>query len=94
MLRVLHPCWKLFVSPPILPDLKIPLRLAPLILPRSVVVLDFGDELGGEDVDLLVGAVQQAQRADLAGGRRVVVSGRLGFLAAVCGLQSCDFGGL
>lgn len=68
--------------------------LSPLVLPRRVVVLDFGDELGGEDVDLLVGAVEQAQRPELACRRRVVVSGRFGFLAAVCGLQGCDFGGL
>lgn len=68
--------------------------LSPLVLPRRVVVLDFGDELGREDVDLLVGAVEQAQRPELACRRRVVVSGRFGFLAAVCGLQSCDLGGL
>ena len=56
-------------------------------------MLDFGDELGGEDVDLLVGAVQQAQCPDLVGGGRVV-SGGFGFLAAVSGLEGCDFGGL
>lgn len=75
-----------------IPTLSIP--LAPLVLPRSVVVLDFGNELGGVDVDLLVGAVEQTQRPELACSRRVLVSGQLGFLAAVCGLQSCDFGGL
>lgn len=68
--------------------------LSPLVLPRRVVVLDFGDELGGEDVDLLVGAVEQAQRPELACRRRVLVSGRFGFLAAVCGLEGCDLGGL
>lgn len=67
--------------------------LAALLLPGTVHVLDFRDELGGENVDLLVGAVQQAQCPDLVGGGRVV-SGGFGFLAAVGGLQGCDFGGL
>lgn len=56
-------------------------------------MLNFGEELGGKDVDFLVGAVQQAECSDLVGGGRVV-SGCLGFLAAVCGLESCDFGSL
>lgn len=56
-------------------------------------MLNFGEELGRADVDLLVGAVQQAQCSDLV-GRGHVVSGCFGFLAAVCGLEGCDFGGL
>jgi len=56
-------------------------------------VLNFGNELGGENVDLLVGTVQQAQCPDLVCGGRVV-SGSFGFLAAVSGLKCCDFGGL
>jgi len=56
-------------------------------------VLDFGDELGGENVDFLVSAVQQAQSPDLVCGGRVV-SGGFGFLATVGGLECCDFGGL
>ena len=56
-------------------------------------MLNFREELGGTDVDFLVGAVQQAQCSDLVGGGHVV-SGCFGFLAAVCGLESCDFGGL
>lgn len=56
-------------------------------------MLNFGEELGGADVDFLVGAVQQAQCSDLVGGGDVV-SGCFGFLAAVCGLEGCDFGGL
>jgi hypothetical protein len=64
-----------------------------LRLPRTIHVRDLGNELGREDVDLLVGAVQQAQRSDLVGRGRVV-SGGFGFLAAVGGLESCDFGGL
>jgi hypothetical protein len=69
------------------------LSLAALGLPGTVHVLNFGEELGGEDVDFLVGAVQQAQCSDLVGGGRVV-SGCLGFLAAISGLEGCDFGGL
>jgi hypothetical protein len=64
-----------------------------LQLPRTIHVRDLGNELGREDVDLLVGAVQQAQCSDLVGRGRVV-SGGFGFLAAVGGLESCDFGGL
>jgi hypothetical protein len=64
-----------------------------LRLPRTVHVRDLGNELGGEDVDLLVGAVQQAQCPNLVGRGRVV-SGGFGFLAAVGGLEGCDFGGL
>jgi hypothetical protein len=56
-------------------------------------VLNFGEELGGADVDFLVGAVQQAQCSDLVGGGHVV-SGCFGFLAAERGLEGCDFGGL
>jgi hypothetical protein len=69
------------------------LAALPLRLPRTVHVRDLGNELGREDVDLLVGAVQQAQSPDLIGRGRVVSRG-LGFLAAVSGLESCDFGGL
>jgi len=69
-------------------------HLAALLrLPRTVHVRDLGNELGREDVDLLVGAVQQAQCPDLIGRGRVVSRG-FGFLAAVSGLESCDFGGL
>jgi hypothetical protein len=64
-----------------------------LRLPRTIHVRDLGNELGREYVDLLVGAVQQAQCSDLVGRGRVV-SGGFGFLAAVGGLESCDFGGL
>lgn len=53
----------------------------------AVHVFDFGQELGGEDVDFLVGAVQQAECSDLVGGGRVVV-GCLEFLTTVCGLKS------
>lgn len=53
----------------------------------AVHVFNFGQELGGEDVDFLVGAVQQAECSDLVGGGRVVF-GCLEFLTAVCGLQS------
>jgi hypothetical protein len=56
-------------------------------------VLDFRKELGREDVDFLVGAVQQAQCPNLIGGGRVV-SGCFGILAAVSGLEGCDFGSL
>lgn len=70
-----------------------PYLAALLGLPGTVHVRDLGDELGGEDVDLLVGAVQQAKCPDLVCGGRVV-SGGFGFLAAVGGLESCDFGGL
>jgi hypothetical protein len=76
------------------PPNRLPTYLAALLgLPGTVHVRNLGDELGGEDVDLLVGAVQQAQCPDLVCGRRVV-SGGFGFLAAVSGLESCDFGGL
>lgn len=54
-------------------------------------MLDLGEELGGEDVDFLVGAVQQAECSDLVGGGRVVF-GCLEFLAAVCGLESGNLG--
>jgi hypothetical protein len=67
--------------------------LAALRLPGTVHVLNFRKELGGEDVDFLIGAVQQAQCSDLVGGGRVV-SGCFGFFAAVSGLEGCDFGGL
>jgi hypothetical protein len=67
--------------------------LAALRLPRPVHVLKFRKELGGEDVDFLVGAVQQAKCPNLVGGGRVV-SGCFGFFAAVSGLEGCDFGGL
>lgn len=56
-------------------------------------MLNFGEELGRADVDFFVGAVQQAQCSDLVGGGHVV-SGCFGFLAAVCGLEGCDLGGL
>ena len=56
-------------------------------------MLNFREELGGTDVDFLVGAVQQAQCSDLVGGGHVV-SGCFGFLAAERGLEGCDFGGL
>jgi hypothetical protein len=87
-----HPRPKLQVPPNRLPALYLAARLR-LRLPGTVHVRDLGDELGGEDVDLLVGAVQQAQCPDLVCGGRVV-SGGFGFLAAVGGLESCDFGGL
>ena len=67
--------------------------LAGLWLPGTVHVLNFREELGGTDVDFLVGAVQQAQCSDLVGGGHVV-SGCFGFLAAERGLEGCDFGGL
>lgn len=67
--------------------------LAGLWLPGTVHVLNFGEELGGTDVDFLVGAVQQAQCSDLVGGGHVI-SGCFGFFAAECGLKGCDFGGL
>jgi hypothetical protein len=85
-----HPRPKLQVPPNRLPALYLAALLG---LPGTVHVRDLGDELGGEDVDLLVGAVQQAQCPDLVGGGRIV-SGGFGFLAAVSGLESCDFGGL
>lgn len=53
----------------------------------AVHVFNFRQEFGGEDVDLLVGAVQQAECSDLVGGGRVVF-GCLEFLTAVCGLKS------
>jgi hypothetical protein len=83
--------------PPIRQFIFVKINQAPLAallrLPRTVHVRDLGNELGGEDVDLLVGAVQQAQCPDLVGRGRVV-SGGFGFLAAVGGLEGCDFGGL
>jgi len=66
---------------------------AALRLPRPVHVLDLRKEPGSTNVDLLVGAIQQAQCPDLVGGGHVV-SGCFGFLAAVSGLESCDFGSL
>ena len=77
-------------SPQIMPAFPLAALLG---LPGTVHVRDLGDELGGEDVDLLVGAVQQAQCPDLVCGGRIV-SGGFSFLAAVGGLESCDFGGL
>jgi hypothetical protein len=91
-------CHGLLCFPPSHPSIhlrqKTQAPLAALLrLPRTVHVRDLGNELGGEDVDLLVGAVQQAQCPDLVGRGRVV-SGGFGFLAAVGGLEGCDFGGL